>query len=146
MNAYLAYIQSAITVGCSIDYNPNVCGNQQLAWLIPGGGGDVGKAVGDVLNITAALCSGGVIAGGTAGAVACAIAGLYEIANEIYNFFFPRAVFHGSLQPRPHAPVQATLISTLGVPINGQNRERQTGNSSRTGVPSSAFVRMLAMQ
>lgn len=97
-------------------------GGAQLAWLIPGAGGDVGKAVAAALNVGYALCSAGIIGTGGAGTVACAAFSLYELANQIYgllNGIFDwggAPVFKGSLLPRPGVPgLQGN--SSFGVPV-----------------------------
>lgn len=136
--AYLAYIQGGMQVGCSIDYNSTVCGSPELAWLIPGGGGNVGKAVGDALDVGFAVCTAGGITN-----AACDVFALYELANKIYGFLYSLfgwapPTFKGSMEPRPGVP-NMQGDSWFGVPINGENLDRQTGKSSRAVVPSPTF-------
>ena len=115
--AYFADIQAAITIGCSIDYNKSACGAPQLAWLIPGAGGDVGLAVGDSAAVLGAVCAAGGLASG--GAVCIGVA-IYELANSIYGFFYnlfgwgpPQ--FTGSLLPRP-TDLGGLGDSPIGIP------------------------------
>jgi hypothetical protein len=115
--AYFADIQAAITIGCSIDYNKSACGSPQLAWLIPGAGGDVGLAVGDSIAVLGAVCAAGGLSSG--GAVCIGVA-IYELANSIYGFLYnlfgwgpPQ--FTGSLLPRP-TDLGGLGDSPIGIP------------------------------
>ena len=141
--AFTAYIQAGISIACSIDFNSDAC-SPELAWLIPGANGDVGKAVGDALDVVYAVCAA-TAPSGAVGATACFAVGIYEVVNKIYQFFASvfgwgsGPQFKGSLQPRPGVPGQASVLSTLGVPINGENLYRQTGKSSSIVVPSPTY-------
>ncbi|MHB1702013.1 MAG: RHS repeat domain-containing protein [Acidobacteriaceae bacterium] len=112
---YFAVIQAGVAIGCSIDYNSTVCGPPQLAWLIPGGGGDVGLAVGDLFAVGAAACAVGNIVDPVCDAIA-----LYELANSIYGFLYDLfgwgpPQFKGSLLPRP-GDLGGLGTSPIGIP------------------------------
>ena len=132
----------AISVACSIDnFNSAVCGSGTLAEVIPG---DAGKVVSDSLDVGYAVCAAAAPSGGPGAAVCLGVA-IYELLNHLYQFlesifdWGSGSTFHGSLLPRPAAPSQANLLSTLGVPINGENLDRQTGKSTQSIVPSPTF-------
>lgn len=95
---YFVIIQTAIAIGCSIDYNKTACGAPELAWLL---GGYAGKVVGDTLDVGYAVCAIGGFSN-----VACDAFALYELANRVYQFLYnlfgwgpPQLT--GSLLPRP---------------------------------------------
>ena len=136
VQSFAAYIQVAIAIGCSIDYNKTACGSPELAWLIPGGNGVVGKVTGDALELGAAVCMAGGISD-----VACDAFILYELANKIYGFLYNLfgwgpAQFKGSLEPRPAVHSQTNLLHALGVPINGSNIRNNSGPYSTIAIPS----------
>ncbi len=123
---YFSVVQAAVTIGCSIDYNSTVCGAPQLAWSIPGAGGDVGKAAGDLVAVGYAICA----VGGFSNA-ACDAFALYEIANSVYGFLYnlfgwgpPQ--FTGSLLPRP-AALGGLGTSPIGIPNQNLNLKQLLG-------------------
>jgi hypothetical protein len=132
--AYFADIQAAIAIGCSIDYNKTACGAPQLAWLIPGAGGDVGKAVGDLFAIGAAACTAGALSDPV-----CDVVAVYMLANGVYDFFYnlfgwggPQ--FTGSLLPRP-SDLGGLGTSPIGIPNNNLRTSEILG-SSRAAIPN----------
>ncbi|MHB1939134.1 MAG: RHS repeat domain-containing protein [Acidobacteriaceae bacterium] len=123
---YFSVVQADVTIGCSIDYNSTVCGAPQLAWLIPGAGGDIGKAAGDVAAVGYAICA----VGGFSNAASDAFA-LYEIANSVYGFLYNLfgwgpAQFTGSLLPRPTA-LGGLGTSPIGIPNQNLNLKQLLG-------------------
>jgi RHS repeat-associated protein len=132
--AYMAYIQAAITIACSIDYNKTACGAPQLAWLIPG---DAGLAVGDAFAVGAAVCA---TLGPASGGIACAAVALYQLANSVYDFFYnlfgwgpPK--FTGSLLPRP-TDLGGLGTAPIGIPNQNLKVDQLLGLPGQSPVPS----------
>ncbi len=126
-----AVVGAAITIGCSIDSNSDLCG--QTSWTSALIGGDVGKVVGDSIAVAEAIACVSVPVAG------CAADAIYTIANDLFSVFwdlFGPAQFKGSLQPRPSVPNQADILHTLGVPIDGANRDQQLHQKPKPQVPS----------
>jgi RHS repeat-associated protein len=135
--AYMAYMQAALSIACSIDYNKSACGDPELAWLVPG---DAGKVIGDSFDTGFALCSAGIIGTGGAGAAACGAFAVYELANAIYQFFYSvlgwgPPQFTGSLLPRP-GDLGGLGTAPIGIPNHNLQVKQLLGLPGQSPVPS----------
>jgi RHS repeat-associated protein len=131
-----AVVGFGISVYCSVESDPTMCGPSGWTTLL----GSENKGVGQAANILIAYVGMSACLAGPEGCIGYAI---YTIANDLFSLLWdwlgPRQ-FHGSLQPRPSVPNQADILNTLGVPINGSNLGRQAHRQSRNSVPSPAPI------
>jgi len=136
LSGIFAAVGAAITIGCSIDSSSLMCG--QTGWTSALIGGNAGKVVGDSFAVAGAIAC---IAVPGAGCLADAI---YTIANDLFSVFWDLfgsgPAFKGSLLPRPGVPNQSDILHTLGVPINGANRDMQLHQKPQPQVPSPGMI------
>jgi hypothetical protein len=129
-----AVVGAAITVGCSIDSNSNLCG--QTSWTSALIGGDAGKVVGDSLAVVgAALCVAQVPG-------ACLGYAIYTIANDLFSVFwdlFGPPQFTGSLLPRP-SDLGGLGTAPIGIPNQNLSVQQLLGGSSTSAIPSPGLV------
>ena len=129
-----AVVGFGISVYCSVESDPTMCGPSGWTTLL----GSENKGVGQAANIMIAyvgmsLCLAGPESPGCIGYA------IYTIANDLFSLLWdwlgPKP-FHGSLQPRPSVPNSTDLLGTIGVPINGSNLNRQGRHPQSIALPS----------
>jgi RHS repeat-associated protein len=124
-----ASVGAAITIGCSIDSNSDLCG--QTGWTGALIGGDAGKVVGDSIAVAGAIAC-------FAGPEACLGYGIYTIANDLFSVFwdlFGPAQFTGSLLPRP-SDLGGLGTAPIGIPNQNLSIIGILGQPSRSSVPT----------
>ena len=129
-----AVVGAAITIGCSIDSNSDLCG--QTGWTGALIGGDAGKVVGDSIAVAEAVACVTVPGAG------CLADAIYTIANDLFSVFwdlFGPPQFTGSLLPRP-TDLGGLGTAPIGIPNQNLTVQQLLGSSSTSAVPSPGMV------
>ena len=127
-------VGAAFTIGCSIDSDPTLCGQQGWASVFIGGNG--AKVTNDV--IATAGATAGVMCAASAGSnvAACGFLlgyAIYTAANDLFSVFwdaFGPAQFTGSLLPRP-TDLGGLGTSPIGIPNQNLSIKGILGQPSR---------------
>ncbi len=129
LSGIAASVGAAITIGCSIDSNSDLCG--QTGWTGALIGGDGGKVVGDSIAVAGAVAC-------FAGPEACLGYGIYTIANGLFSVFwdlFGPPQFTGSLLPRP-SDLGGLGTAPTGIPNQNLSVSQLLGSQSTSPVLS----------
>ncbi len=129
-----AVVGAAITIGCSIDFNSDLCGQTGWTGALIGGDGD--KAVVDAIAVAEAVACLTALGAG------CLADAIYTVANDLLSVFwdlFGPPQFTGSLLPRP-SDLGGLGTAPVGIPNQNLSIQQLLGSSSTSPVPSPSMV------